>query len=710
MIEEGNVMSITLSERLQAERDRWFTGRYQEYTCFQSALSALSNDIELPFHLLYLFGVGGIGKTTLLRRFIYCCNQIQIKSIYLDARNIEPSASAFVYTLQEAINIPFLTDSAKQFPSYLEHTVLLIDTYETLEPLEDWFRETFLPQLPATTLIVMASRFPPAAAWRTDSGWRSLIHILPLRNFSPAESQQYLALRKIPHAHHPAILEFTHGHPLALSLMVDVSLQAQGVSIQPEAEIDSIQILLKRFIGAVPTPTHRKALEACVLVRILTEAVLQEMLGLTDAHDLFEWLSSLSFIESNAFGLFPHDLAREVLSTDLRRRNLDWYVELHHRARSYYVKRLEQTQGQSQHHRILLDYIFLHRDNPCVRLRFNWYESSRLSTDRLRETDREILRQMVKEHEGEGSARIFDHWLKRQPQGVIVIRDAQQHITGFVMMVALHQATQADLVIDPGAIASWRYLQDCTVLRSGEGAILFRYWMARDTYQSVSPTQTLIFINLIHYYRTTPGLAFTFLPCADPDFWREMLTYADLTRLPKAEFELDGRYYGVYGHDWRVISPAAWQALLARREIAAVSEAGPDPESSRLLEHGEPILVLSQSEFVEAVQAAFRQFSAPIELSKNPLLRSRLILESQNSGSAIATLQSLIHEATATLESCPRQHKFYRVLYRTYFQPAPTQEAAAESLNIPFSTYRRYLKTGVQQVAEYLWSRELRCH
>jgi predicted DNA-binding protein (UPF0251 family) len=39
--------------------------------------------------------------------------------------------------------------------------------------------------------------------------------------------------------------------------------------------------------------------------------------------------------------------------------------------------------------------------------------------------------------------------------------------------------------------------------------------------------------------------------------------------------------------------------------------------------------------------------------------------------------------------------------------PVPTQEQAAELLDLPFSTFRRHLKHGVTRVAEILWQWEL---
>jgi len=46
-------------------------------------------------------------------------------------------------------------------------------------------------------------------------------------------------------------------------------------------------------------------------------------------------------------------------------------------------------------------------------------------------------------------------------------------------------------------------------------------------------------------------------------------------------------------------------------------------------------------------------------------------------------------------------------VYRTYVQPAPTQEQAAEQLGVPFSTFRRHLNKGLERVADILWEREV---
>lgn len=616
---------ISLLERLSAERNRRFVGREREVGVFVDALA----QPELPFQILHVFGTGGVGKTTLMQQFSRICERLNISTIYVEARNIEAASESFLSTLRSLMKLNQSDSPLNVLAQRQERNVILIDTYEAIDQLDEWLREVFLPHLSADTLIVIAGRNPPSSPWCSDAGWQALMHTLPLSNLSKEESQTYLSRRNIPTTQHQAILDFTHGHPLALSLVAEVFAQTKEISFQADAP-NVVKTLLSRFILEVPTPAHRMALEACAVVRLTTEASLQQILAIPeteggevhslgdiDVHDLFEWLRGLSFIESGQWGLFPHDLAREVLIADLRWRNLEFYTELHHRSRQYYTKRLGQTQGQEKH-RVLLDYIFLHRDNSAIRPCFTWGEQSSLVTDSLRETDKSALLGMVAQYEGEESAKIAKHWLRRQPQNVVVFRDSHSEPAGFAMMVVLNTATQEDLSVDPGAIASWEYLQTHAPLRKAESATIFRFWMARDTYQAVSHTQSLIFINFVQYFQKTLGLAYTFLPCVQADSWAAMLNYFDLARLPEADFSVGGRHYGVYGHDWRVVSPIAWQQLLAQREVGISVDVDNVPVS-------EPLLVLSQPEFVEAVQNALRNFTRPDALENNPLVRSRSV-------------------------------------------------------------------------------------
>jgi replication-associated recombination protein RarA len=91
-------MSSDLANRLNAEGHRRLVGRIAERDLLRPALAA----DEPPLNVLYLFGPGGVGKTTLLREFATICQEAGIPASYVDAHNLEPSPDAFVGTLSSA--------------------------------------------------------------------------------------------------------------------------------------------------------------------------------------------------------------------------------------------------------------------------------------------------------------------------------------------------------------------------------------------------------------------------------------------------------------------------------------------------------------------------------------------------------------------------------------------------------------------------------
>ena len=482
----GN-MPQPLAIRLKEARHQYFVGRAIEQALFQRALV----EDQLPFHVLHVFGPGGVGKTTLLKEFAELCSQSGIPAFSIDTRSIEPSPNSFLEALQRALNLSPTVSALEFLTAQSLRQVLLLDTWEILAPLDEWLCQVFIPQLTENTLVVLASRFPPSPVWISDPGWQTIMRVIPLRNLAPSESRSYLQRRNVPERQHRDVLAFTHGHPLALSLVADVFAQRPGFEFRPEDTPDVVKTLLAQFTQKVPSPAHRAALEACSLVRMTTEALLAHMLTTDDAHELFEWLRELTFIESGRGGIIPHDLAREALIADLHWRNPDWYAELHRRARTYYMGRLDRTTGTDQL-RNLADYIYLHRDNPVVRPFFEWQARGSVVVDAMRHADRPTLVEMVRTHEGDNSAHLAARWLERSPQCVLILRDNNNQPAGFMNWIELNQTTVSDRQLDPAVRATWDFLQTSAPLRAGEVAALFRFWMAGDTYQAISHIQSLI--------------------------------------------------------------------------------------------------------------------------------------------------------------------------------------------------------------------------
>ena len=228
----------------------------------------------------------------------------------------------------------------------------------------------------------------------------------------------------------------------------------------------------------------------------------------------------------------------------------------------------------------------------------------------------------------------------------------------------------------------------------------------RDAYQGPSPTMNAAPVATLPRYLATPRLAWDFLTLHEPERWDAFFALADLPRARGADFLVGGRRYGLYGHDFRRVPVDALMELWTERALApdaAVRPAAP-----------EPLLVLAQADFADAVRQGLRDLHRPELLARNPLRRTRLAHDhAGTAGTAgadepdAAALRGLLRAAVERLAEHPRDDKLLRAVDRTYLRPAPTQEAAAELLGVPFSTYRRHLAQGVGRIVAWLRDREL---
>ncbi len=677
-----------LADRLAMARHGRFVGREAELALFRSALLVEEPD----FALLYIYGPGGVGKTTLLNEYLRMATKVGRTVVLLDGRNIDVSPTGFQEAFQAALE---MGGGAGMMADDL---VLFVDTYELLAPLDNWLRGRYFPQLPPNVLIVLAGRQLPAAAWQVDPGWSDLTRVVSLRNLRPEESQTYLTVRGVPVESHAEVLAFTHGHPLALSLVADVLSQGDKLAgFNFKTEPDVVRMLLERFTRNVPDAQHRLALEICAHVRVMTEGLLAHFLGKEDAYSLFNWLIGLSFIQRNGQGLVPHDLARDVLDADFRWRDPQRYEETHHQVRQYY----EQEIRKGAAHSVSADLLYLINYYAAVNPFFEWEILNRAYMEPATAADYDFILEKVREYEGEQSAEIAQYWLQKRPEAFIMFHTAEERQFGFVVVLMVAEIMEEDARADPVMEAARNFLRPYLPLRPGELLNFVRFWMGEDQYQGVE-MQTLVALSSTHTWLNYPNMGWTFACTAEPRDWQEMFALFNFDFTGEVNFTVGGHQYGVFTHDWRKEPVADWLDWLGGQYFRYGLEEVPQTQPPQ-----PPVLTLSQPEFAEAVRQALRDFTRPDLLNSNPLLRSRLVLETAENTPTPATLQALIEDAAGVLTANPKDEKFYSAVYRTYLKPAPSQETAAELLDLPLGTYRYRLAKGVERITEWLWRREI---
>jgi hypothetical protein len=670
----------TLGDVLASRRRRRFVGREAELELVREALAAA----EPPFSLLWFAGPGGIGKSSLLDVVADLAEQTEGVTIArLDGRDVAPSPRAVLEVLDAAISAPE------------GRMVLLIDAYERLDAIDDWVRSRLLPRLPATALTVVAGRHPPGPAWRADPAWRELLRVVGLRNLGPDAGRSYLRACGVDEAVHDRLLQASHGHPLGLSLLAELAVQGGQASLDPLAP-DPVATLVRRFVDVVPAGTRRDALEVCALSRTTTESLLRDTLALNDAHDVFAWLRDLSFVEPGPHGLLPHELARDVLAADLRWRDPERYKDVFRAVSGNVTARLRSSRGRDQQ-RAAYDLKFLFRNLPSVLSPVEWEAWGRHDPEPAQADDGGRILELVADAEGEASAAIAERWLALQPTAFVVVRDEDDDVRGVLALLDLTAATEADRRSDPGACAAWDHAHERRPPRPGEMVTQTRFVVDRDSYQAPSPTLNAAPIVTLQRYLQRPRLAWDFLTLHEPERWDAYFALADLPRAGGADFRVGGRRYGLFAHDFRRVPVDALTRRWTERALAQDTYAPPTPPDESL--------ALSHEDFTAAVRQALRDLHRSELLGRNPLLRTRLARDFDAPGPE--ALARLLRAAVDTLREHPRDDKLLRAVERTYLRPAPTQEAAAEILGLPFSTYRRHLTQGVLRVSAWLWDREL---
>ena len=606
-----------LGDRLAAAGRRRFCGRERELRLFHDALIGGS----APFSLFYVHGLGGIGKSALLDACAQHAAREGVTTVHVDARNIEASPRGFLHAVAEGIECAD-TEAALDRIGREESIVVTLDSCDALAAIEPWLRRKFLPML-------------PGAGRRRDGGTPAAVGGLGGRSRvgtdlpSPAAAEplsgresRAAADRRVPDGQHDAVLEFTHGHPLALVLVADVIGHADSdCRSRRRCAPNVVRELLARLIATVPSSRHRRALEACAQVRVTTEALLGAALDDSDPGELFDWLRGLSFVEQSVEGLFPHDLAREVLDADFRWRDPDGYLEVHRRVWRHLRQKLVAASGRVRQ-RVFFDKLYLHRAS-ATGVRFHHYATlGKIYGDVAGPQDRPAILDTVRRHEGEESARIAEHWLDRQPQAFHVARGSDEHMLGLVASIALSRRVvrrRDDRSRSPGL---WAFARRRGRLRAGEEMVHHRFHMSCDLYQQMSPIINLLASRATFAPLEHKRLAWSFVTFAYPEPILPLMRYINFERAAEADFTVGGRRYTTFAHDWRVESFEAWWDNLCERSLSTEPVGADAPRANAA-----SVVVLSEPEFAACVRQALRDYTRPAALAANPLIQSRLVAD-----------------------------------------------------------------------------------
>lgn len=568
------------------------------------------------------------------------------------------------------------------------NTLLLVDGYELLEPLDRWLRTELLPARPADAVTVLAGRDEPGPDWWLDPGWRQLLHVHPLGRLDDATSRRLLSALGVTDQT-ARLADLGRGYPLALAMLAEVDRSGRRPAELADAP-DAVSRLCSLIIDDVPDDDHRTGLAVCAHATRTTVDLLSYAIP-GRAEEVFDWLESRPYVRRGALGLYLHDVVRELFEAQLEHRSPAEYARVHSLVRSFFLDRIHDP-ANAHPDRAAAEILLLHRRTPLAADTSVLRDRGRLSVPRASAAEREQIVTVIEANEGPWSASLARRWLADQPRCAYHVQ-ADDGPAAF--SIQLYLPGPADLMTDdPIVKAIWDLVRERGPLRTGERINVNRFGGATSAYQG-DPLQLLVNgVSCLLEWCTVPA-AWTFIVAPDTDHYDRYFQYLGLSRM--LVLELGAHRIVAYGWDRRRFPVPAFFEMMATRELTG--EIGPPP--AHLLRPAP----LSRTEFDASVRSALRRLTRTGGLDSSELLTSNLVADGE--ADPTNALAQLLRDTIAGLSAERGGDEHRRVLERTYLSGTPSQEAAAEVLDLPFSTYRRHLVRAIERLVEVLWDREL---
>ena len=390
----GTPKTQRLRDRLSQHALRSFVGRTQE-------LSEIENLLADPdIRVMFINGIGGIGKSSLLDTFISRASMQGASIIKLDCRTIKPTEEGFLYELNSALGQSYadVEQVVVAIGQLAENVILAFDTYELFRLMDTWLRQEFVPRLPDNVRVVLCGREAPVPAWYTSPGWQALFRSVELGPLATADAERLLVSLGVAPSDIQRVSQFTRGHPLALTLATATIAQHPELNLKEIESQHVVTELTRLYLDDVPSPLTRIALEAASVVRRTTSSLLRAMLPGSEVQDTFERLQMLPFVQSGSDGLVIHDLVKHAIATRLRASDPERYHA--YRRAAWQQLRSEFSLGSRETvWRYTADMIYL-IDNPGIHEGFFPSDAHLYAIEPARPEDHEAIRSITLQHDG----------------------------------------------------------------------------------------------------------------------------------------------------------------------------------------------------------------------------------------------------------------------------------------------------------------------
>jgi hypothetical protein len=460
-------MTLTVGQRIEAQGSG-LVGRESERAFLHSVLGE-----EGPF-VVFIHGIGGVGKSTLVEAFTAEARARGAVVLSLDSGSIEPTPRGFLAAISNATGGDLTTadEAARRLASLGDRVVLVLDRYEVLRPIDLWLLQTFVPALDEGARVVLSGREGPLQAWSTGMG--RLFRSLPLGNLPREDAEALLRHDGVDGDDLERINRLARGHPLSLRLAAAALVAGPELDHEATTVTAIVEELTELYLARLE-PLTRQALDAASVVRRPTLSLLAAMLPDAAPQDAFERLRGLPFVELSGDGLVLHDTVREVVAAYLRASDPD--RSRRYRIAAWRLLRDEVTRATSHEMwRYTADLLFI-LESPAVREGFFPTSEHRYFVEPARAEDWPAIRAIAVACEPPDSVAIYEDWWRRLPDAFWTARDGAGRVAGFTAAIQIAEIPRTLFDADPLA-RIWRDDVRRSPVPRGQRILCIRGYMA----------------------------------------------------------------------------------------------------------------------------------------------------------------------------------------------------------------------------------------
>jgi hypothetical protein len=549
-----------LRDSLALEAARNFVGRTQEVDQLLHILN------EQDVMVVFVHGVGGIGKSSLLEVFASQAQGQGAVVIKLDCRTIKPSEEGFLLELHMAIggDSTDLEAVATRLSQLGERVILALDTYEVFRMMDTWLRQVFIPSLGDTVRVVLFGREAPVSAWFTTPGWSGMVQSLRLDPLNNSEAEQLLLQCGVAQSDILRVTQFTHGHPLALKLAAAAMVARPDLTLKEVESQHVIRELTELYLSDVSDPAVRTALETASVVRRITRSLLGAMLPDSAPNDIYDRLQAIPFIESASDGLMIHDLIQQAIAAQLRSSDPERYD--HYRRLAWQQLRSEFSVGsRASVWRYTADMLYL-IDHPGVHNVFFPTDVHLYAVEPATPNDAAAVFALTLQFWGAEMVTIIEKWWQLQPTAFYVARGRQMDVAGFYCLLKVRHLADAAQFDDPVTHQWWQHLQ-ANPVSERQLTLMCLSIVAAETGDAPSAIQGSLWLDIKRTYMEFPQTRRVYVIFQSAKIWTPVLESLGFDMLDSVR--LDGTSYATMVNDFGPQLVHGWMARLVDTQLGS---------------------------------------------------------------------------------------------------------------------------------------------